>query len=57
MHTWLRVRLVAGGHPGAHAVPAGQHVNAVPLPHGVVRAGHPQKLCAGETHATPLLQH
>jgi hypothetical protein len=45
------------GHPVEHAAPAGQHVRLTPLPHGVVPDGHPQKLCAAEMQATPLLQH
>lgn len=49
-----------GVHPvfeDEHAVPAGQHVSDVSLPHGVVPDGHPHTLCAAFTHAIPFAQH
>ena len=57
MHAVLWLKVMAEGQPGWHATPAGQQVNAVPLPHGVVLDGQPQKLSEALIHATPVLQH
>ena len=45
-----------GGQPDVHAVPAGQQVGLVLVPHGVVPAWHPQVVVAASRHATPLVQ-
>jgi hypothetical protein len=48
--------LEANGHPGAQAVPPGQHVNEDPLPQGVVPAGQPHRPRVASWQAMPLLQ-
>ena len=53
-----RVLLLGGGQPGAHAVPAGQHVGPLMTsPHGVVPASQPQMPRAAFRQAIPLRQH
>ena len=52
-----RVLLLGGGQPGAHAVPAGQHVGLLASPHGVVPASQPQMPRAAFRQAIPLRQH
>ncbi|MCU1449379.1 MAG: hypothetical protein JWP02_1549 [Acidimicrobiales bacterium] len=49
-------RVEAEGQPEPHVWPAGQQVRLAPLPHGVVPAGHPQRPCDADWHATPALQ-
>jgi hypothetical protein len=44
----------ASGHPEPHACPALQHLRLVPLPQGVVPAGHPHRPRLALMHATPL---
>ena len=55
-HAVARLKLAAVGQLGPHAWPAGQQVRFVPEPHGVVRAGHPQKARERSMQVTPLLQ-
>jgi len=52
-------RLEASGQSlfGVQAFPAGQQRRLVPLPQGVLPAGHPQSESARLAHATPALQH
>jgi hypothetical protein len=44
----------ASGHAEPHACPALQHLRLVPLPQGVVPAGHPHRPRLALMHATPL---
>jgi hypothetical protein len=53
----LRVKVDADGQDPLQAWPAAQQVRLVPLPHGVLPAGQPQKPRLWSMHGTPALQH